>query len=122
MRVSHRLIAAPLLALLLLAGCADDDCDSGSAPATVTPVPTATPIPLTSADVLAPGPYGAGVTTLALEDTSRPTMPNGSFAGAPTRQLVTEVWYPAAPVEDLPADGVRDADVLAGSAPYPLVI
>ena len=119
---THLHAALLFVALTLASGCGDDDCDPGSKPATVTPVPTATPVPLTSAEVLAPGPYGVGVTTLALEDTSRPTMPNRTFPGAPTRMLPTEVWYPAAPVSNPPADGQRDVALLATGAPYPLVV
>jgi dienelactone hydrolase len=49
----------------------------------------------TSEEVARPGPHRVGVVTLRLEDDSRPTLPNGDYAGAETRTLVTEVWYPA---------------------------
>jgi hypothetical protein len=32
--------------------------------------------------------------TVTLVDSSRPTPPNGSYAGAPDRTLVTDIWYP----------------------------
>jgi predicted dienelactone hydrolase len=41
------------------------------------------------------GPYGTGRATIPFVDASRPTMANGSFAGAATRTLTTQVWYPA---------------------------
>jgi len=52
---------------------------------------------LGTADFATSGPYGAGVQTVTLVDTSRPTAPNGSYPGAPTRTLVTDIWYPAIP-------------------------
>jgi len=69
----------------------------------------------TSADFATPGPFAVGVSTYTFVDTSRPTMPNGTFPGAPERTLVTEVWYPATIAgRDMPFDD--------SSAPYPLVI
>lgn len=41
-----------------------------------------------------PGPLTVARTTLTIADATRPTPPNGSFAGAPSRTLVTEVWFP----------------------------
>ena len=82
---------------LLLGGCGDDDnltSVPGAATPTRTPTPsvtaTSTPTqpPLTSAAVLQAGPLGVGVTTMLFEDTSRPTMANGTFPGSPTRKLV----------------------------------
>src|SRR5262249_54221309 len=67
---------------------------------------------------LAPGPFGVGVRTLTLVDTSRPTPPRGSEPGAPERTLVTEVWYPVAHGALTP---VRDAPLAAGG-PFPLVV
>ncbi|MDX2168204.1 MAG: hypothetical protein SF182_14105 [Deltaproteobacteria bacterium] len=95
-----------------------------SPPATATPTasPTATPRLPTSAEVLAPGPYGVGVTTLTLVDRSRATMPNGTYAGTAARVLVTEVWYPAAPLPGAGLAAQRDAALLADGAPYPLVL
>lgn len=78
--------------------------------------------PLTSAAVLQPGPAGVGVTTMVFEDTSRPTMANGSFPGAPTRTLVTEIWYPTAASNNAPATVIRDAPLARAARPYPLVI
>ncbi len=63
------------------------------------------------------GPYGVGETSMTLVDTSRPTMPNGSFPGAADRTLPTAVWYPAAP----DASG-RDALLAGDGRPFPLVI
>src|SRR4030095_12425651 len=43
------------------------------------------------------GPYGAGVRTVTLVDSSRPTSANGTYPGAPDRTLVTDIWYPITP-------------------------
>jgi dienelactone hydrolase len=40
-------------------------------------------------------PYAVGTRTLTFVDTSRPTAPNGSYAGAPSRTLPTLILYPA---------------------------
>ena len=42
------------------------------------------------------GHYAVGVRTETFVDTSRPTSANGTYAGAPSRTLVTTVYYPAA--------------------------
>jgi dienelactone hydrolase len=39
-------------------------------------------------------PYAIGTRTLTFVDTSRPTAPNGSYAGAPSRTLPTLILYP----------------------------
>ena len=72
------------LQLVLLLMLSFSACGGG-----VTPTTSEPPL-LTSAQVLQPGPFAMGVTTMTFEDTSRPTMPNGIFPGAPTRVLVTE--------------------------------
>ncbi|MBI4518620.1 MAG: hypothetical protein HY699_22715 [Deltaproteobacteria bacterium] len=77
--------------------------------------------PLDSAAVLQRGPNAVGVTTVEFVDTSRPTMPNGSYEGAPTRTLVTEIWYPATPDADVD-DETRDAAFLPGGQRYPLIV
>jgi len=78
--------------------------------------------PFNSAQVLQPGPFGVGVTTMTFEDTSRPTMPNGTFPGSPTRVLATEIWYPTTPGAEAEGDGLRDATLAHNGAPYPLVV
>jgi len=64
-----------------------------------------------------PGSFGVGETALTLVDASRPTMPNGSFPGAPDRTLPTEVWYPTA----AGASGT-DAPLATSGHPFPLVV
>ena len=64
-----------------------------------------------------PGPYGVGETSLTLVDPSRPTMPNGTFPGAPDRTLPTVVWYPTAP-----EGGGVDAALASNGRPFPLVV
>jgi predicted dienelactone hydrolase len=68
----------------------------------------------TLASLAVPGPHAVGELTFTFVDTSRPTMANGTYAGAPTRTLVTEVWFPVAS----PGDSVIDA----AHGPYPLII
>src|SRR6266852_5656967 len=104
--------ALALGVVLCLPACGDSDH------ATITP----TALPLTSAQVLQPGPAAVGVTTVTFEDTSRPTMANGSFPGSPSRILVTEIWYPAEPGASPPATENRDAPLAQNGRPYPLVI
>lgn len=64
-----------------------------------------------------PGRYGVGTTSLALVDSSRPTIANGTFPGAPDRTLPTAVWYPTAP----DAGGV-DAPLANDGRPFPLIV
>jgi predicted dienelactone hydrolase len=65
-----------------------------------------------------PGPYGVGVRTLTLIDTTRSTPAHGNVAEQPQRTLVTEVWYPTAPGSSVP---VRDAALAVGRR-FPLVV
>ena len=64
-----------------------------------------------------PGPYGVAETSVTLVDMSRPTMPNGSFPGAPERTLPTAIWYPTAPDA-----GGADAPLAPDGGPFPLVV
>jgi predicted dienelactone hydrolase len=119
-----------LAAAVALFGLAIVACDGGESPSptassspTTTPAATltATPTATVSAEALAErGPFAVGVTTLTLVDESRPTDANGSYPGADSRTLVTEVWYPAegspAPLE------IRDAPLDPTGAPYPLIV
>ncbi len=75
--------------------------------------------PTHTADYLAAGSHGVGVHSFTFVDTSRATPANGSYAGAPTRTLVVEVWYPAS--AGSASDGaVTDAPAARG--PFPLVL
>jgi alpha-beta hydrolase superfamily lysophospholipase len=74
--------------------------------------------PLTD-QLLRQGPYGSGLAALQLEDTTRPTPPNGTFPGSPTRPLPTTVWYPAADRNADQQAGAASARTLTG---FPLVI
>lgn len=65
------------------------------------------------------GPYGAGVTTIELNDTTRPTAANHEFPGSNDRKLMTEIWYPTSAVT---AGATRDATVDTDDAPYPLIV
>jgi len=49
-----------------------------------------------------PGPLAVAQTTRTIVDATRPTPRNGAFPGAPSRTLVTAVWYPVAAGGPLP--------------------
>ena len=99
--------------LLAVAGCSSGDDPEATPTATVGPA-------LTVADVSERGAYGVGVMTLELVDASRPTAANRDYAGAATRTLVTEVWYPAAPTVAAPEE--KDAAAELSGGPYPLIV
>ncbi len=88
--------------LLLITGRASGSCPAGA----------------TTAAFTAPGPFGIGVRTLSLVDTTRVTPAHGTIPEAPDRTLVTEIWYPMAPGSSTP---VRNAPLAAGG-PFPLVV
>ena len=124
-----KLLLAGAVALFGLAVVACTDGENASPAATLQASPTATaiatatatPAPTVSAEALTErGPFAVGVTTLTLMDEARSTDANGSYPGADSRALVTEVWYPAegspAPLE------IRDAPLAQTGAPYPLIV
>ncbi len=76
--------------------------------------------PRRTADFATRGPHGVGARTLRVVDETRPTPPNGSFAGTASRTLDIEVWYPA--VVSAGPTVVRDAPLDARGAPYPLIV
>lgn len=65
------------------------------------------------------GPYGVGIRTVTLVDTSRPTAANGLYPGAPDRTLVTDVWYPTVPNA---GDDVPNAAIVPTGGPFPLIV
>jgi len=98
----------------LLAGCA------GDAGEPLHPSREEGP-PLTTEDLLAPGPYVAGTMQLRLTDASRPTDPNGWVPGAPNRTLQTNVWYPAA-ADPTASRGALESRRVSGGGPFPLIV
>ena len=74
----------------------------------------------TLAEATGRGPYGVGVTTLELIDTSRPTNPNRDFEGSDERRLVVEVWYPADAGAQAPE--ALDVPLAREGAPFPLIV
>ena len=91
----------------LTGGCANDPSSSGT--------------PLTSEELLEAGPYPVSRRVLLLEDRSRPTMPSGSFGGAPSRSLPTTVWYPARRDGNGGAVPGFNAEVAEQGGPFPLI-
>ena len=115
--------AAVLVFALAIVACDDEEAASPATSPLASPTTslTATPAATVSAEALSQrGLFAVGVTTLTLVDESRPTDANGSYPGAASRTLVTEVWYPAegspAPLE------IRDAPLELSEAPYPLIV
>ncbi|MGD0205355.1 MAG: hypothetical protein ABSB57_02800 [Dehalococcoidia bacterium] len=118
LRVALPTIAAFALAAVLAVACGGGQNEGRSptaVPTLTTAVPTVDPQHLTER-----GPFAVGVSTLTLVDESRPTDANGSYAGANSRTLVTEVWYPAEGNTKLPE--LRDAPLDRSGAPYPLIV
>jgi predicted dienelactone hydrolase len=123
-----KLLLAAAVALFGLAfiACGDDENASPTgtpvASPTTSPIasPTATPAATANEALAERGPFAVGATTLTLVDASRPTDANGSYPGADSRTLVTEVWFPAeGSVAELE---IRDAPLAQTGAPYPLIV
>jgi hypothetical protein len=91
-----------------------------TSPTTATGTPPSTTASATAA--LAPldigRSYPVGTRTLTFVDSSRTTSANGSFPGAPSRTLPTEVWYPASTADQ----GAANASPDTAHGPYPLVL
>jgi predicted dienelactone hydrolase len=64
-------------------------------------------------------PYGVGVQTVTLVDSSRPTAANGTYPGAPDRTLVTQIWYPATPNQ---GGEQLNAPVAPTGGKFPLIV
>ena len=119
--------AAVVLFALAIVACGDGENGNPTASPVTSPVasaiasPPVTLAPTVSAEALAErGPFAVGVATLTLIDETRPTDANGSYAGADSRTLVTEVWYPAEGSVAEPE--IRDAPLNRSKAPYPLIV
>jgi len=103
-----------LMILLVMTGCGTNSEGSGNqAESSVTP--------LTSQELLTPGPYPVGTMKIRLVDHSRPTDPNGSYPGAPSRTLNTHVWYPAE-IEPSPSAPFQGPVAAAENGPFPLIV
>lgn len=107
-RISRPLVSIALLAMLV--GCSTE-------PAPRAPnacIPDAAGSAWTLDDATAPGPFAVGTHDETFVDDTRSTPAHGTFAGAPTRTLVTSMWYPAT------AAGA-DTPVASGG-PFPVVL
>jgi dienelactone hydrolase len=131
------LVLSTVAGIALLGGNDDHHSATSASPSTSstpTSSTTATPPPVTQAPAPAetPAPSGArsaidigrsyavGTRTSTFVDTTRATSPNGSFAGASSRTLPTQFWYPA----EGQAGGPPTADATPdrGHGPYPMVL
>lgn len=106
-------LAVALAAFLLAAACAENP--SAAPPTTASPTTT----PTTTIPAGPDGPFAVGRHTETYVDTTRATPAAGIHAAAPSRTLVTTIWYPAegpasAPVTD-------DAPPLDSAGPFPIV-
>ena len=106
-------VLLPALALCI-ASCGES---SVSSPSTSTMTP-----PLTSTDVLQPGPSGVGTRTLTLVDTSRSTPANGNIPSRTSRTLVTQIWYPTTPNATGTEDEQPNAPLVWDGARMPLIM
>jgi predicted dienelactone hydrolase len=70
------------------------------------------------ADYRSPGSRQVGFRTFTYVDQTRATPANKEYAGAPTRTLTVEVWYPAS----APEGTSRDAPLDASGGPFPLIL
>ncbi len=102
---------------LVAAFAAGSACSSSGGAPTATTTQAVAPSPETYA---ARGPFGVGVTTIEVVDTSRPTVPNRDAPGSPERRMAVEIWYPAA--TDVQSPEARDVPVERSGSPYPLII
>jgi predicted dienelactone hydrolase len=129
--IAKLLAPAAILFALAIVACGDGENASTTATPVASPIASPAASAITSATATLPatvpaqalaerGPFAVGVATLTLVDESRPTDANGSYAGADSRTLVTEVWYPAeGSVGELE---IRDAPLDRSKAPYPLIV
>ena len=111
-RWPRRLPAALLAGVLLVAG---------GAVASATTAAAATAQPASRAGRVASiGTFAVGQRSETFVDTSRPTNPNGTFPGGPSRTLLTAIYYPTtgAPSEK----PTPDAPFNTAHGPYPLIL
>ncbi len=108
--MTYRPIIGTALLFLLASGCGTEEPPRSEAACIIDPAGA----PLTTAQVLAGGPYEVGRTSFTLVDTTRGTPANGDVPALDTRTLDTQVWYPAT------AAGT-DAPVAAGG-PFPVIV
>jgi len=119
------LTAATLAGVLALTACSSGGSTVRSAttsPSTTTAstVPPTTTTTTTLPPLVGVGTLAVGVRNDTYADLSRPTPANGGAPGAPTRSMLTTVWYPAAGSPSGAAVPGAAPDVTHG--PYPLIV
>ena len=105
------LVYLSLLMVTSLVGCHEDARED---PANITP--------LTSTDLLTPGPFVPGFRSFTFVDKDRPTMPNGDYEGWPSRVIPTTVWYPAEEDHIARWFGGLNATLAKEGKAFPLII
>ena len=109
----HRRLYVALLAGLLLIG--GGTLVSGTAAAATSTKPSARP-----GRVAPIGTFAVGQISQTFVDSTRPTNPNGTFPGVPSRTLLTAIYYPTTgPPTDKPTP---DAPFNTAHGPYPLIL
>ena len=96
---------------------------AGAAVASTAPAGAGTPNPKAKAKatkVVPIGTYPVGEIEKTFVDESRPTVPNGTYPGAESRTLRTDIFYPATGTPG--GDAVPDAPPETKDAPYPLIL
>jgi poly(3-hydroxybutyrate) depolymerase len=105
---------APVIAVvlvLLAAACSGSGKPTARAPAAVAPSEAPSTTTTTLANGARPAVYDVGSRQESYVDTTRPTMKNGTYAGAPTRTIRVRFYYP----------GTDEAADTRGG-PYPLIL
>lgn len=110
-RRRRRLCSVALTGALLVGGAAVTSATTASAASTQ---------PRHAARVAPIGTYAVGQLSETFVDTTRPTNPNGTFPGGPSRSLLTAIYYPTT---GPPTDkATPNAPFNTAHGPYPLIL
>jgi predicted dienelactone hydrolase len=106
-------VLLPALVVFFIASCGES---------TIPSTPSSAAPPLSSTDVLRPGPSGVGTKTLTFVDGNRSTPANGSHESQPSRTLLTQIWYPTTPNGRGTEDEQANAPLVWDGPPVPLIM
>jgi dienelactone hydrolase len=107
----RRVAVAVVVLALGASACSGSAKRTARAPTAIAPPDAPSTTTTTLAGGARPAPYDVGSREQTYVDTTRPTMKNGTYAGAPTRTIRVRFYYPG-----------TDAAADTGGAPYPLVL